>query len=325
MMLNTVYYLRFSHHVQLWKRHMSQKILIIVGPTASGKSALAISLARAFGGEVISADSRQVYRGLDIGTAKIGKRQMHGVPHHLLDEVSPRRTFTAHDFSVRAQKAITGICRRGRLPIVAGGTGFYIDALVGNWKLPSAPPDKRFRARLEKKTAAQLFAMLKKKDPRRARTIEHGNKRRLIRALEIAHALKLGYRSNISGLRSHYIPKKRFDALWIGISPADKKLRALIVARAQKQIRAGLLSEVKGLRARGLSWKRLHELGFEYALAADVLRKKIPLAAFADKLTSSTWRYARKQKGYWKRNASIRWFRPPEARKIMSAVRTWLW
>src|SRR3989344_2993718 len=164
-----------------WK----QKVLIIVGPTSSGKSALAVELARRFNGEVISADSRQVYKGLDIGTGKVTKREMRGVRHHLLDVASPKRVFTAHDFAERARAAIEDIASRGKLPVIAGGAGFYIDAFVGRIVLPEAPANAALRARLETKTAARLFALLKKKDPRRAKTIEPRNKRRLIRALEI--------------------------------------------------------------------------------------------------------------------------------------------
>src|SRR3989344_3885695 len=159
-----------------------QKVLVIVGPTSSGKSALAVELARTFGGEVISADSRQVYRGLNIGTGKISKREMRGVRHHLLDEVSPHRIFTAHDFVEKGRAAISDIAMRGKLPIIAGGTGFYIDALVGKIALPNVPPNKKLRAQLEKKTAKQLFTMLKKRDPRRAKSIDPHNKRRLVRA-----------------------------------------------------------------------------------------------------------------------------------------------
>ena len=162
-----------------------QQVLIIVGPTSSGKSALAVELARKFGGEVISADSRQVYRGLNIGTGKIAKREMRGVRHHLLDVASPKKYFSADEFVRKGKVALSNILQNDKMPIIVGGTGFYIDALVGRIALPNVPPDKKLREKLEKKTAAQLFAMLKQRDPRRAKTIEPQHKRRLIRALEI--------------------------------------------------------------------------------------------------------------------------------------------
>ena len=166
-----------------------QKVLVIVGPTSSGKSAIAVELARKFDGEVISADSRQVYKGLNIGTGKISKREMRGVRHHLLDLESPRKTFTAQDFVEKGRRAIEEIARRKKLPIVAGGTGFYIDALLGRIALPNVAANAKLRAKLEVKTAAQLLTMLKKRDPRRAKTIDPHNKRRLIRALEIAASI----------------------------------------------------------------------------------------------------------------------------------------
>jgi len=167
-----------------------QKVLIIVGPTASGKSALAIEIAKKLSGEVISADSRQVYRGLDIGTGKVTKREMRGIPHHLLDVASPKRVLSAGDFVARASRAIADITARGKLPIVAGGTGFYIDALMRRVALGKAPPNPALRKKLAEKSATQLFALLKKRDPTRAASMdtpsERNNKLRLIRALEIA-------------------------------------------------------------------------------------------------------------------------------------------
>src|SRR3989344_1418232 len=212
-----------------------QKILVLVGPTSSGKSALAVELARKFGGEVISADSRQVYRGLDIGTGKITKREMRGIRHHLLDITSPKNTFTAHDFSLRARRAIEDIARRGKLPIVVGGTGFYIDVLVGRTGLPDVPINPVLRARLEKKTAEELFAMLKKRDFKRARNIDSRNKRRLIRALEIVSSLG---RVPMIDLRG-----QSFDALWIGLDVPLSELETKIASRLSARLKQGMLTE----------------------------------------------------------------------------------
>src|SRR3989344_6952225 len=206
-----------------------QKVLLIVGPTSSGKSTLAVELARKFNGEVVSADSRQVYRGLDIGTGKIKKREMRSVAHHLLDVADPKKLYTAEDYRKAATRAIADIARRGKLPIVAGGTGFYIDALVGRIALPAVPPNMKLRARLEKKTAPQLYALLKKQDPRRAKTIDEHNKRRLVRALEIAAAI--GRRPQAANLPSEY------DVLWIGVMPPKKTLDAKISARLSARMR----------------------------------------------------------------------------------------
>ncbi|MEK7093050.1 MAG: tRNA (adenosine(37)-N6)-dimethylallyltransferase MiaA [Patescibacteria group bacterium] len=304
-----------------------QKILVIVGPTASGKSALAVCLARKLNGEVISADSRQVYKGLDIGTGKITKREMKGVPHHLLDVASPKKQFTANDFARLARKKISMIYHTGKLPIIVGGTGFYIDSLVGRIVLPDVAPNKALRAHLAKKTTAQLFSMLKKRDPKRAAMLstpsERNNKVRLIRALEIAHALgrNPAPRSNLG----------TYDVLWLGIAPPDSKLRKNITIRlfarlrgARNNPRLGMIREAGQLHAKGLSYKRMHELGLEYRSLARLLQKKITPAELEKELQSDIWRYARKQIGYWKRNKEIKWFDPKATGKIEKRVRAWI-
>lgn len=290
---------------------------MIVGPTASGKSGLAVRLAKKFNGEVISADSRQVYKGLDIGTGKITEKDMQGVPHHLLDVISPKKVFSAGEYVCHARKKICLIYQTNKLPIITGGTGFYVDALVGRIALPNVPPDAALRAKLASKSAAQLFAALQKKDPARAKKMdtpsERNNKVRLIRALEIAHAKKASVPD---------VPD--YDVLWIGISPSmstlDKKIRVRLFSR----IKAGMVAEAKQLRKKGLSFKRMRELGLEYRWLADFLQKKITKEHFIESLYSDIRRYARKQTGYWNRNTEIRWFDPKEAKKISAVVSAWL-
>ncbi len=292
-----------------------QKILVIVGPTASGKSALAVSLARKYNGEIISADSRQVYRGLDIGTGKVTKREMGNIPHHMLDVSSPKKAFSADDFVRAARRAIDDISRHGKLPIVAGGTGFYIDALIGRIALPDVPPNPALRARLEKKTAAQLFAMLKRRDPRRARTIEPKHKRRLIRALEIAAALGKSPSPRAA------VP---YDTLWLGIAPPLPELDEKIALRLRVRMKRGMISEAKRLHARGLSYKRMEELGLEYRSLARFLQGEITQEQMLEELKHAIRRYARKQIAYWKRNQNIEWFPSPASKEITTQVRKWL-
>lgn len=162
------------------------KILVILGPTASGKSDLAVELARKFNGEIISADSRQVYKGLNIGSGKITKTEMKGVSHHLLDVVKPQTTFTVVKFQKLANKKIAEILAKGKLPIICGGTGFYIQSIADQTVFPKIKPDLALRKDLEALPLSDLFLMLKKLDPKRARTIDPKNPRRLIRAIEIA-------------------------------------------------------------------------------------------------------------------------------------------
>ena len=298
----------------------NQKLLIIVGPTASGKSALGVRLARKFNGEVISADSRQVYKGLDIGTGKITKREMKGVPHHLLDVSSPRKPFSANDFERQASDAIAQIVDAGKLPIVVGGTGFYIDALVGRVALPDVAPNKKLRARLAKKTISQLLSMLKKRDPRRAAMLstpsERNNKVRLIRALEIATAL--------GKVPMMEIRSPSFDVLWVGATLQSKVLAQKIRTRLLERMKRGMVAEAKRLHRVGLTYKRMHELGLEYRSLARLLQKKITREQFEKELQSDIWRYARKQLSYWKRNKEIKWFDPKAVAKIEKRVRGWL-
>ena len=304
-----------KHYCTLEPMQKRQKVLVIVGPTSSGKSALAVELARKFNGEVISADSRQVYSGLDIGTGKITRREMKGIRHHLLDVSDPCRTFTAHDFVERAQLAIYDISQRGKLPIIAGGTGFYIDALVGRIAVPNVIPDLKLRARLEKKSAAQLYALLKKRDPRRARTIEPEHKRRLIRALEIVAAL---------GKNPAPATIARYDMLWLGIAPPVKELEKKISLRLQTRMKRGMITEVKRLHASGLSYKRMEAFGLEYRSLARFLKNKITHRELLDEIGRGSRHYAKKQLAYWKRNSDIKWFKPAQMPKISGLVEKWL-
>ena len=291
-----------------------QKIIVIVGPTASGKSDFAVRLARKMGGEIISADSRQVYKGLDIGTGKITKREMKGVPHHLLDVASPKCTFTAHDFTIYGKKAIADIMRRGKVPIIVGGTGFYIDALVGRISLPDVPVNKKLRTRLNKKTLAQLFALLKRRDPKRAAAIkkknELNNTHRLIRALEITYGKKM----------SPYMETSRYDVVWIGIRPNVQELKKNIKKRLLARFGKGMVVEAGRLHKGGLSYKRMDALGLEYRYLALYLQNKISKKELVEQLSTKIWQYARRQMTYWKRNKNITWFSPRVVTKKAAAV-----
>lgn len=278
-----------------------QKIIVIVGPTASGKSALAVKLARKIGGEVISADSRQVYKGLNIGTGKITKKEMRGIPHHLLDVISPKKIFTAQDFVERGRAAIDAILKRGKVPIICGGTGFYIDVLLGRITLPNVPPNPKLRQQLAKKSTSQLFTMLKKLDPRRAKNIDANNPVRLVRAIEIA--LKLGKVPLISRLHLDML----YDAEWVGIKPSDRLLRANIHRRLLQRMKQGMIAEARTLHKQGLSYKRMHELGLEYRYLALLLQNKIMKKEMPTQLENGIWDYARRQMRYWKRNKEIVW------------------
>lgn len=297
------------------------KILVLVGPTASGKSDLAVKLAKKFNGEVISADSRQVYRGMDIGTGKITPSEMHGVPHHLLDVVSPQKTFTVADYVRKGERALVGILGRGKLPIVCGGAGFYISALVDGVVLPDVPPDPNLRRHLNKKTVQELFILLKTLDPRRAKTIDAKNPRRLIRAIEIARTLG-----------KVPIAKQRpptYDILWLGLRPPNEILRQKIHSRlfarlrltsgGQARIKEGMVAEAKHLHRQGVSWKRMEEFGLEYRYLARYLQKKVTKQEMLAELEKGIWRYAKRQMTWFKKNKLIQWISgdPKEAERLV--------
>lgn len=283
------------------------KIIVIVGPTASGKSDLAVKIAKKIGGEIISADSRQVYRGMDIGTGKITRKEMRGVPHHLLDVASPKRDFNVSHFKELAEKKIREIIARGHVPIIVGGTGFWIDALIYDFNLPEVGPDKKLRAKLEKQSVEKLFSRLKKLDPERAKTIEPKNKRRLIRALEIVllskkPVPKLGKRA-------------KYNALFIGIRKDKKELEDRIYKRLLARLKQGMIGEVKKLRnppaGGGVSWKRLDDFGLEYRFISRYLRGRLSYGEMVVQLFSAIKKYAKRQMTWFKRNKKIKWVENP--------------
>ena len=288
---------------------MKKKIIVIVGPTASGKSEFAVRLAKKLKGEIISADSRQVYRGLDIGTGKVaGKwKTLKGfiyqdIPHHCIDFVSPKKTFTVAEYKKCAEQALDNIIVRKLMPIVVGGTGFWIDTLVYNLNLPAVRPNHKLRKKLEKKSAGELLKILQKSDPERARTIEQKNPRRLIRAIEIAQVL-----GKIPKLAKKNSP---YNITWIGLNPPIKILSEHIKKRTAQMLRRGLAAETKKLLRQGISKKRLHELGFEYRATLKFIEKKITQRELYEKLVGDTLAYARRQMTWWKNNPHIQWINP---------------
>jgi tRNA dimethylallyltransferase len=286
---------------------MKKKVLIILGPTASGKSALGVKLAKKYKGEVISADSRQVYKGLNAGTGKITKAEMKSVLHHLLDVADAKKYFSVSEYKSLAEKALQKILQKNKLPIIVGGTGFYIDALTGTVALPEVAPNKLLRKKLEKYSAEKLFKMLQKKDARRAKEIDPNNKVRIIRALEIIDAL--GRVPEIKNIQSPY------EFIYIGLKPSkkelEKKIHKRILVRLEPMIR-----EAKKLYKGGLSFKRMHDLGLEYRSLARLLQKKIYKDEFVRELFVATVKYSKRQETWFKRNKKIKWFEPADAKAV---------
>lgn len=294
------------------------KIVVVVGPTASGKSALAIEIAKRFKGEVISADSRQVYRDLDIGTAKVTREEMQGVPHHLLDIADVGDTYTATDFKRDAEKAIAGIAASGKLPVIAGGTFFYIDTLLDRVSPAPVPPNPELRARLDQQDATTLFASLEKLDPVRAASIDPFNKRRLIRALEI---IATGETASKFEIGSRTCP---YDVLMIGIAVDKDELRQRIAARAPEWLQNGFVGEVQRLVDERVSNERIQELGFEYQLGLELLNHELTEEAFVQKFTEKNWQYAKRQLTWLKRDESIEWYNRKDSESVFERVEEFL-
>jgi len=323
---------------------MENKIIVILGPNASGKSELAVKLAKKFNGEIISADSRQVYKGLDIGSGKVPRDRPNkkriktnnkrifdknsisferdsseylyrGIPHHLLDVASPKRVFTVAQYQKLAKKALKDILKRGKIPIICGGTGFYIDALIYDYQFPKVPPQPKLRKELEKKTTEELFAQLQKLDPERAKNIDKNNRRRLIRALEIVitthkpvptlNDISVNQRSNQRESAA------ALAVLKIGIKKSPEELKKLIKKRLLKRLKMGLIDEVRRLHyQQGLSWQRLDDLGLEYRYVSRYLRDLITKKEMVKILEREIYRYAKRQMTWFKRDKEIYWINP---------------
>ena len=286
------------------------KLIIITGPTASGKSDLAVKLARQFKSEIISADSRQVYTGLDIGSGKVTKQEMKSVPHYLLDVANPKRVFTVSQYQKLAQKKIKEVWQGGKTPIICGGTGLYIRAAVDGIVFPEVPPNLKLRKELEQKSVEELFKILTKLDQERAQNIDAKNPRRLIRAIEIATA-----HGKVPKLVANPITTNN-NILFIGLNPSDEILKKKIKLRLVKRLKAkgknNLITEVKRLRKEGLSWQRLEDLGLEYRYVALFLQGKITKAELEELIIKESWQYAKRQLTWWRQDKRVNWLYNPK-------------
>ena len=283
------------------------KIIVILGPTASGKTDLGLTLAKKFNGEIVSADSRQVYKQMDIGTAKpIGEWEnktvfvVDGVPHHMMDIVDPKKEFSLADYKAVATKAIKDILSRNKLPIVVGGTGLYIQALVDNFDIPKVEPNKRLREQLEKKKLSELVVMLEKIDPETAGKIDLKNPRRVLRALEV---VKL---SGESFFKQQTKSKPVYQVLQIGIDLPREELYNRINLRVDNQIGKGLIEETKKL-SKKYKWSLPSMSGIGYKQMGSYLRGEMTLNKAIEILKRDTRHYAKRQTTWFKRDKGIVW------------------
>jgi tRNA dimethylallyltransferase len=285
------------------------KIIVILGQTATGKSGFAVEVAKKINGEIISADSRQVYKGMDLGTGKVTKKEMGGIPHFMLDIISPKnKTFSAGQFQKMAKQKIKEILDKKNIPIVCGGTGYYIDSLINSLPFPEVLPNKKLRKELEGESTTELFEILKKIDKNRAKNIDAKNKVRLIRAIEIAQEL-----GQVPKLKK---TKKEFETIKIGLAFPDNELKRRIYERLIKRIKKGMIKEVEKLHESGVSWKKLESFGLEYRYVSFYLQKKMTKEEMIEKLFSAIWHFAKRQKTWWKKDKEIIWINPSKKKDI---------
>lgn len=297
------------------------KIIVVLGPTATGKSDVAVNIAKKLAringggmkGEIISADSRQVYKGMDLGSGKITKKEMLGVPHYLLDVVKPSTYFSVEKYQKLTKKIIKDIVEKGKTPIICGGTGQYIDSIVKNISFPSVPPNFKLRKELKEKSLKELLKTLKRLSPKRAENIDVNNKVRLIRAIEIAKVI---------GEIPELIEKEsEYDFIFVGLDTKDQILKDRIALRLEKRIKHGMIKEIERLHNGGTSWKRLESFGLEYRNAALFLQEKISKEEMIDNLNREIWNFVKRQRTWFKRNKEIKWFKPKQDEKILLYIK----
>lgn len=278
-------------------------LIAIVGPTAVGKSKLALELAADFEVEIVNADSRQVYRYMDIGTNKPTAEEQNVVPHHLIDVVNPDGDFTLAGYLHGAYEAIADIQQRGKLPLLVGGSGLYVWSLIEGWRIPEVPPDRELRQELETTAEEQgsdiLYHRLREIDPAGAAKIDPRNTRRIIRALEIYHS---------SGQPPSRVRRKQapdFSTLIIGLTMERSELYRGIDRRVDRMMEKGLVKEVTGLMQRGYGLSLPSMSGIGYKQVGDFLSGKMGLSEAVEKIKYETHRLARRQ---------YAWFRPADTR-----------
>ena len=274
---------------------MLPKLIVIEGTNASGKSSLGVELASRFGGEIISADSRQVYERLDLGSGKITPEEMKGVPHHLLNVRKPGEFFSMADFQRLAYEAADGILARGRLPFLVGGTGLYVDAMADGYTLSEKAPDHTLRAQLETYDTPALYEMLKKKLP--DTDVDPRNRHRVMRALERLEADDYAPPSKAS----------RFTLLKLGVTWPREILKQRIDERLEKRLAAGMVDEVKALLDEGISEEFLVKLGLEYKYLTWYLTGKMEYGQMVEELGNAIKKFAKRQMTWFRRDPRIIW------------------
>ena len=274
---------------------MKPKLIVIEGTNASGKSGLGVALAREFGGEIVSADSRQVYAGMDLGSGKITPEEMNGVPHHLLDVRKPGEFFSMADFQALAYEAIDGILARGKVPFLVGGTGLYVDSVTEGYVLSDKKPDPALRAHLETFDTPALYGMLKEKIP--DTDIDPRNRHRVMRALEKLEA----------GDEGPAPRQPRYETLKFGVTWPREILKERIDERLERRLEQGMTEEVRRMLDEGVSEEFLVKLGLEYKYLTWYLTGKIGYEQMKEELSAAIKRFAKRQMTWFRKDPAIIW------------------
>ena len=275
---------------------MKPKLVVIEGTNASGKSGLGVALAAHYGGEVVSADSRQVFRGLDLGSGKITPEEMQGVRHHLIDIAEPNEFFSMHDFQRLAYEAVDDVRARGRMPFLVGGTGLYVASVTEGYVMSDTEPDLEYRAYLETMDTPKLYEMLRELRPEME--IDEKNRNRVMRQLEKIHDGD-----------DHSAPNApRYDCLKLGVTWPRPVLRACIDERLDRRLEQGMIEEVQGLLDRGASVEFLKKLGLEYRFITQYLIGEIPdRNEMVELLRTAIKQFAKRQTTWFRRDKDIQW------------------
>ncbi len=281
---------------------MESPIIVITGPTASGKTAISVEMAKKFGGEIINADSRSIYKEMDLGTGKPTMTEREGIPHHLFDVVSPNEQFSVAEYKKMAEEKIAEIRSRGNVPIIAGGTMMYIDAVVYDYEMSDAKPDSMLRNKLAQKSTEEIFAELEKNDPETAVSIDARNRHRLIRALEVFYETG---KPAANGKRKAKLPT---NVLYLAIDRDREELYAIINRRVKKWMAEDFVDEVKNLLKKyslddpGMS-------GIGYKQVGLYLKGDITLEEATDKFQQGDRNLAKRQLTWLRRNKDVVWIK----------------
>lgn len=309
-------------------RTMLPKVIVILGPTASGKTSLALDLARRFNGEIISADSRQVYKLMDVGTAKPkgcwrsvdGKMlyMVEEIPHYLVDTIFPDQPFSLADFKTQALMSIHDIVKRGKVPFLVGGTGLYIWSIIDNLSLATTPPQAELRVELETKTLSELIDLLEKKDPESLSVVDKKNRRRVIRALEIVLSTGRSLREQRT------VGELLGNFMQIGLTVPKDVLLSRIKKRIEEQFEDGFVEEVRSLLAAGYTFNLPSMSSLGYPQIGSYIRQECSLDEAKVLLNQVTWQYAKRQMTWFRRDKKIEWFESEAEKNLEEKIKTFL-